>query len=204
MLKFNYSNRLTNLTVSVGLTIRQKTGTQGLFSSWRKKFRFNWIKMNVARYMWAASYMRRTVDGWWQRSEKPALFFKPVMAPILQDPIILRITIAIVLIQLLITLFGVQGWKCPVQGTVGLPCPGCGLSAAMVSLILGDWRTAVSTHAFAPLFVIAIVFMVILSFLPRRSYRVVVQRLAVLESNSGLTGLFLTGFIGYWGLRFIF
>jgi hypothetical protein len=109
---------------------------------------------------------------------------------------------AIASFQLVATMSGIQGWQCPMYSTIGIPCPGCGLSRAAVSLIRGDWRTALSTHAFAPLLVIAILFTVILSLLPRRFYRIAVQRLAVLESNSGLTVLLLIGFIGYWGLRF--
>jgi hypothetical protein len=130
------------------------------------------------------------------------LVFSPLVASILLKQKTVRIMSAIASFQLVATMSGIQGWQCPMYSTIGIPCPGCGLSRAAVSLIRGDWRTALSTHAFAPLLVIAILFTVILSLLPRRFYRIAVQRLAVLESNSGLTVLLLIGFIGYWGLRF--
>ncbi len=160
--------------------------------------------MKSVQHLFAAPYIPRTTSGRTQRSGKTAWFFQPVIASILLKQKTLRIIGAIASFQLVLTMSGVQGWQCPVYSTVGIPCPGCGLSAATVSLIRGDWRTALSIHAFAPLVVIAIISMVVLSLLPSRFYRITLQRLAALETKSGLTGLILTGFIGYWGLRFIF
>jgi hypothetical protein len=160
--------------------------------------------MRSAPYLFAAPCIPRTASGRTQRSGKTAWFFQPVVASILQSQKNLRIISTIALFQLMVTMSGMQGWQCPVYSTVDIPCPGCGLSAATVSLIRGDWRTAISIHAFAPLLAIAIASMVILSLFSRRFYRIAVQRLAVLESKSGLSGLLLSGFIGYWGLRFIF
>ncbi len=160
--------------------------------------------MKSVQHLFAAPCIPRTASGGTQRSGKTAWFFQPVVASILQKQKTVRIISAIASLQLVVTMSGVQGWQCPVYSTVDIPCPGCGLSTATVSLIRGDWRTALSMHAFAPLLVIAIISMVVLSLLPRRFYRIAVKRLAVLESRSGLTGLLLTGFIGYWGLRFIF
>ncbi len=160
--------------------------------------------MKSVQHLFAAPCIPRTASGGTQRSGKTAWFFQPVVASILQKQKTVRIISAIASLQLVVTMSGVQGWQCPVYSTVGIPCPGCGLSTATVSLIRGDWRTALSIHAFAPLLVIAIISMAVLSLLPRRFYRIAVKRLAVLESRSGLTGLLLTGFIGYWGLRFIF
>jgi hypothetical protein len=159
------------------------------------------MKSARQRHLFAAPCIPRTAIGRTQRSGKTAWLFQPVVASILQNQKTLRIMSAIASFQLVITMSGAQGWQCPVYSTVDIPCPGCGLSAATISLIRGDVRTALSIHAFAPLLVIAILSMVILSLLPRRFYRITVQRLAVLESNSGLTGLLLIGFIGYWGLR---
>ncbi|MHC4459067.1 MAG: DUF2752 domain-containing protein [Planctomycetota bacterium] len=158
--------------------------------------------MKSARYLFAAPYIPRTARGRTQRSGKTAWFFQPVVASILQKQKTPRIMSAIASFHLVVTMSGGQAWQCPVHSTLGIPGPGCGLSTATVSLIRGDWRTALSIHAFAPLVVIAIISMLVLSLLPRRFYRIAVLRLAVLESNSGLTGLLLIGFIGYWGIRF--
>ena len=158
--------------------------------------------MKTARHLFAAPSIRRATSGGTQRFGTTAWFFQPVIASTLLKQKTLRIISAIASFYLVVTMCGVQGWQCPVYSTFAVSCPGCGLSTALISLIRGDWQTALSTHAFAPLLAITIVFMVILSILPRRFYRIAVQRLAVLESKSGLTGMLLIGFIGYWGLRF--
>ena len=159
--------------------------------------------MKFERHLFAASYTPWTTSGRTHRSEKTTWFFQPVAAAILRKQKHLRIISAIVSFQLVATISGAQGWQCPVSSTIGLACPGCGLSEALVLLIRGDWQTALSTHAFAPLLVVAILAMVILSLLRHRLYRISVQRLAVLESKCGLTGLLLIGFFGYWGFRFL-
>ncbi len=158
--------------------------------------------MESRRYLFAAPRIPRTTGGGARRSKKTAWFFQPVMASILMKQKTLRIMSAIASLQLVTTMTGVRGWQCPVYSTLGTPGPGCGLSRALVSLIRGDWQTALTIHAFAPLLAIAIASMVILNLLPRRYYRITVQRLAVLESKSGLSGLLFIGFIGYWGLRY--
>jgi hypothetical protein len=160
--------------------------------------------MTSTRHLFAAAYIPRTTGGGSRRSGKSSWFFQPVIASILIKQKTLRIMSAIALLQLVVTTFGTQGWQCPVYTTVDIPCPGCGLSTATISLIRGNWQSALSIHAFAPLLVLAIASMAILSFLPRRFYRLAINRLAALESKNGLTGLLLSGFIGYWGLRFIF
>lgn len=56
---------------------------------------------------------------------------------------------------------GVAIWSdfplCPVAGTFGVPCPGCGLTRATLALMRGDVRTAFHFHPLvwllAPLFI---------------------------------------------------
>ena len=157
--------------------------------------------MKSARYLFAETHMLLTTMDGIKRSGKTAWFFQPVIASILEKQKTLRIMSAIAGFQIVFTTFGVWGWQCPVYSTIDIPCPGCGLSTALVSLIGGDWQTAVTTHVFAPLLFVALLAMAILSMLPGPFYRVAVQRLAVLEAKTGWTVLFLIGFIGYWGLR---
>ena len=154
--------------------------------------------MTSTRHLFAAAYIPRTTGGGSRRSGKSSWFFQPVIASILIKQKALRIMSAIAFIHLVVTTIGLQGWRCPVFSTIDTPCPGCGLSTALVSLIRGDWQTALTIHAFAPLLVLAIASMAILSFLPRRFYRLAINRLAALESKNWLTGLLLSGFIGYW------
>lgn len=65
------------------------------------------------------------------------------------------------LLGLLLALFGVAVWTqlplCPLAGTFGIPCPGCGLTRATLALLRGDLRGALELHPLVwlltPLFV---------------------------------------------------
>lgn len=38
------------------------------------------------------------------------------------------------------------GWHCPVRAITGLPCPGCGMSRALLSLLYGDIAQSLYYH----------------------------------------------------------
>ena len=72
------------------------------------------------------------------------------------------------------------GWPCPVKAVLGVPCPGCALSTAVVPLVRGIWSYALRDHAFAPLFLL---------------------RIMTLERRIGIVAFLLLGVIVYWVLR---
>jgi hypothetical protein len=41
-------------------------------------------------------------------------------------------------------------WACPVRFVVGLPCPGCGMTRALLLLAHGEWSAALRLHPLAP------------------------------------------------------
>jgi len=47
-------------------------------------------------------------------------------------------------------LFGIASWTdfpmCPIAGSLGIPCPGCGLTRATLALLQGDWHGALHFH----------------------------------------------------------
>jgi hypothetical protein len=67
----------------------------------------------------------------------------------------------IAILALVLGALGVAIWSdfplCPVAGTFGVPCPGCGLTRATLALLRGDVRAALHLHPLvwlmAPLFV---------------------------------------------------
>ena len=89
---------------------------------------------------------------------------------------------------------------------LGVPCPGCGLSAAVVLLLPVIWSDALRVHAFAPVLLLGIVLMVVVvvvvvTLLPDDSYLTAVARIAALERCTGIVAFLLLGLIVYWVLR---
>jgi hypothetical protein len=99
--------------------------------------------------------------------------------------------------------FGLPSWSCPVRDTLGIPCPGCGLSRASSALLLGDWRTALAQHAFAPLLLAVLVLLVGMALLPEPLRRQGVARVARFERHTGLTALLLVALMVYWLVRLL-
>jgi hypothetical protein len=137
-----------------------------------------------------------------QQTVKTLWVFEPVFSAVFRDQKILRLITVMALLQLVGGLTGMPGWKCPVYAAFAVLCPGCGLTAAMMLIVRGEWQAAFATHMFAPFFLTGIIVLVLLSLLPLRFYRPAVMRLAFLERHTGLAAMVMIGMIVYWGVRF--
>jgi hypothetical protein len=40
---------------------------------------------------------------------------------------------------------------CPIRKVLGIPCPSCGMTRSLISLVRGDWLGSLQYHAFGPL-----------------------------------------------------
>ncbi len=98
-------------------------------------------------------------------------------------------------------LAGLPGWACPFKSLLGIPCPGCGLTTAMGQLLHGQLSQALQTHAFAPLFLFALVVMTVVIALPERQHKSAVGWIAKFEGRTGMTAWALAALLVYWGLR---
>jgi hypothetical protein len=127
--------------------------------------------------------------------------FMPVLAPLMLNRRTVFILTGVAALQVFLTALGLGGWQCPIKSALGIPCPGCGLSRAMVLLIHKEWHAAMVTHAFAPVFLVGFVLMLIVGVMPDRLHRHSVRRIAVLERHTGFIPLLLIGIIVYWMLR---
>ena len=128
-------------------------------------------------------------------------FFTPVLGPLLQNRWWLCIFTAFGVAQLCLVSAGLSGWQCPIYETLGIICPGCGLTTAMAMLLQGHWHLAAQTHAFAPVILVVLMIMLIAIGLPAsylKTFSASVQRL---EQKSGITAILLLSMVIYWLLR---
>ena len=137
------------------------------------------------------------------KSIPPWRGYKPFFAPLLQKRRIALILLCVASLQVVLISAGLRGWQCPIHSTLGIPCPGCGLTTAMSLLIKGDWQGAMHTHAFAPVFLFAFVLMGIVSILPENLHRKAVLQIAAIEKHTAFAAYILFGIIVYWIFRLL-
>jgi hypothetical protein len=124
-----------------------------------------------------------------------------VLAPLLLDRWLIGIFLGVGLTQLILVASGLNGWQCPIRSTLGITCPGCGLTTAMILLVRGQWAAAVGMHAFAPLFLVVPATMMAAISLPAVYLRKLSTAVAVLERKTGMTPILILGMLLYWLLR---
>lgn len=131
----------------------------------------------------------------------PEQYFSPIIAPLMEKRPEALILGGAVALQFGLVTVGLPGWPCPFKAAFGIPCPACGLSSAVGILLHGDWYLAITTHAFAPVFLLGLVFFLGISILPKTMRTVTVQKIAIMETRTGITILLLVSLIFYWGFR---
>ena len=124
--------------------------------------------------------------------------FPPLLASLLQERGTAFLLAGIGALQLLLTAAGLPAWHCPFRGAFGIPCPGCGLSRGMVFLLQGEWQAAVTAHAFAPLVLLGLVFLIVVGGLPLRQREHVIGLVARMERRCCPVALVIVGMIVYW------
>ncbi|MBN1955502.1 MAG: DUF2752 domain-containing protein [Anaerolineae bacterium] len=129
--------------------------------------------------------------------------FVPVLASLLQRRLVALLLVGIALLQLVLVSAGLDGWQCPIKAALHIPCPGCGLSGAMVLLLRGQWADALSRHAFAPLFLLVFAVMAVVSALPAQLHQKTVRWIETMERRTGITAVFLSALLVYWVVRLV-
>ena len=89
-------------------------------------------------------------------------------------------------------------WPCPVQEVLGVLCPGCVFSTAVVLLLREHWTHALRAHAFAPVFLLGVVPMMMVSLLQDDLHQNVPDWIMALERCVGMVAFPLLGFLDYW------
>ena len=107
------------------------------------------------------------------------------------------------ILQLSLSALGLPAWRSPLHSTFGIPDFGCGLSRAILALLRGDWQTALMLHAFAPLFVAALILVALAAILPHVLREKIVAWVEEMERRTGLTTILLAGLVLYWLARLL-
>lgn len=107
-------------------------------------------------------------------------------------------------LQVVLSALSLHPWQCPIFSSTGIPCPGCGLTRAIVLLLQGEWRASFQYHVFAPIFLFFSIIVLVAIFLPKSIGRPVIYKAEMLERQTGLTVIILTGLILYWLARLLF
>ncbi len=100
-----------------------------------------------------------------------------------------------------LSLTGLPAWRCPILAATGVPCPGCGLTHAALQLFHGEVLASLQTHAFAPLFLLALGIILLALLLPETPRQALVLAARNLETRNGLTSILLSVLILYWCIR---
>jgi hypothetical protein len=137
------------------------------------------------------------------RDMLPQTEFAPVSSLLSDRKFSLVVTGAVGL-QICLTSLSLPAWQCPILHATGVPCPGCGLSRAVMLLLRGELRASLRFHAFAPIFLLALVGVGLAALLPRSIIQPVISRAELLERQTGFTFIILAGLILYWLARLLF
>lgn len=98
---------------------------------------------------------------------------------------------------------GWPGWPCPFQQTLGLPCPGCGLSRALLALLRGDWQAAFAIHPFVFPMLASFGLVTVGALAPATVVRNVTVTLQAIEIRTRLTFILATAFLVYGLVRLL-
>lgn len=131
------------------------------------------------------------------------LLFSPTLASMMEKRHEALLLGGLAALQFGVVTAGLPGWPCPFKAAFGIPCPGCGMSTSVSSLLHGDILGAFTTHAFAPIFFIALVFVLTVSILPQPIRATIIQKVAKIEKQTGVTIFLMVGLMLYWGFRLL-
>jgi hypothetical protein len=125
-------------------------------------------------------------------------FFSPVLAPVMQSRWVIALLGAASVFQITLTAMGLTAWQCPLKSNLGLACPGCGLTRAVVLLAQGQWQAAIQSHAFAPIALGAGLLLAAGGLLPTRLRHMAAEHLAAFERRTGMVVWLMLSALIYW------
>jgi hypothetical protein len=131
------------------------------------------------------------------------IWYSPVLSSVLMDRSTGLIIFGAGGLHLGLNLVGLPGWICPIRAATGIPCPGCGLTTSAVQFLRGNFVESFETHAFAPVFLLALFIMAAALILPSNPRQQLITFVDRLETRFGVTAWVLFALFVYWGIRLI-
>jgi Protein of unknown function (DUF2752) len=128
-------------------------------------------------------------------------FFKPVLGPLMQNRRVIALLGTLAVLQIGLTAAKVTAWQCPLKSALGIICPGCGLTRAVLLIIQGRWLAALQVHAFAPIVLAGGILLAAGSALPARLQQKLAARITDFERRTGIAALLILSSLIYWILR---
>ena len=123
------------------------------------------------------------------------------LAPILRDRRFGLVLIGTLSLHAGLSSMNLPSWECPFFRLTGLPCPGCGLTRACLLLLRGEVQASIKFHAFAPIFILLIMIMIVTTLLPGPVTEPLIRKAESWEQHTRLTSIILGGLILYWLAR---
>jgi hypothetical protein len=127
----------------------------------------------------------------------------PFLSPLMHNRMTAAFLVGIAALQSGLVALGLPAWSCPMLNVLGIPCPGCGLTRATLLMLHGDWHTALTLHAFAPLLLLGIIVVGSAALLPEGPRRRLIDRVEVLEQRTGLATILFIALVVYWAFRLV-
>lgn len=125
-------------------------------------------------------------------------FFLPVLAPVMQSRWIVVLLGSVAVFQITLTAVGLTAWQCPLKSNLGMACPGCGLTRAIVLLAQGQWQASMHLHAFAPIALGIGLLLLAGSLLPGGLRHRAAEHLAAFEKRTGIAAWLILSVLIYW------
>lgn len=131
------------------------------------------------------------------------LWHQPVFSTILESRVETAAIVGFGVVHLGLGMMGLSFWNCPILAATGVPCPGCGLTRATMQLFHGNISDSLQTHAFAPIFLMALLLMITVLVLPKSARIKIINFVNRLERRNGITAWVFTSLMFYWAFRLI-
>jgi hypothetical protein len=126
-----------------------------------------------------------------------------VFAEVLRVRAVPLLTAGIAGVQLACTHFLHFGLPCAFHASTGLPCPGCGLTRSVLTLLRGHPEDSFLLHPFGPPLFLAMLFALVVGILPQAPRSRIAGVVESFELRTGILPLLFVAFMVVWVLRVV-